>query len=557
MTPEFNLLTEKWIPVITLDTGQREEVSLQDVFRRAHHFKEVYDSSPVITISLYRLLLAILYRSYRFSEMEFNEKWLSLWQSQCFDDKPIADYLNRFANHFYLFHHEFPFFQIAGCEVVEKKTVNKQEIHVPNPDSILRLITEAPDGGGPTLFDHRMYTEPQHVTLAETARLLVAAQGFGTSASQTGRVRFSESGVPINPSGRMMGICLNGATVWLEGDTLFETLMLNFSDYESPDDDMPPWECKDAVQQMQSSWRTPRVPKGRVQRFTWQGRALRLLLPEVHSENLVVSEVYYTQGDKYMQMIDDPMKVVITTDKDSYVRMNREKASWRDAHSLLSLQHRQSGRPAAAIRFVSDLIGYGDIPETLKHRRFTLHVAGLVNDPQAVAKVFLWRHDRMTVPAALLNNETLVGELQSLILEAEEWEDGKKELRRVGMARQLRERFQLMSEIYLSPNYRDRNGKVKPNGRKPDPKDIQRLTDALDPRRAYWARLETHFQTLLLGIADNPTGAAETWRDAVEAEAHCAFKEAVNSLGDTVRAQQAQARVFPYFRVASRRTQTS
>lgn len=550
MIPLFNLLNEAWIPVYTLD-GCLEEWSLRDVFQRAHLCKEVYDSSPVVTISLYRLMLAILYRCYRQDDSTFDQHWLALWNAQEFDNHGISAYFDRWEERFFLFHDEYPFYQVAGCEVVRKEKVGKQEVYTTNPDSILRIITEAPDGGGPTLFDHRLYTEPQNISLPIVARLLVASQGFGTSASQTGRVRVGKSEV-IDPSGRMTGLCLNGATVWLEGDTLFETLMLNYADYFSPDVDAPPWEYDGIGQKMRDSWNLSHVPKGRVERLTWQGRMISLVQPDVAENRPAVNEIHYTQGEKYKQIIDDPMKVVVTTDKDSYVRMNREKASWRDIHSFLSLQENRKGRPAAAIRFVSNLIAYEDISNTLKHRLFSLNVAGLVNDK---AKIFLWRHDRMTIPASLLNDEERVQELQNLIEQAEEWESGKGKGRQVGMAQQLRERFQQVCELYLSPNFRDREGKPNPGGRKPDSKDIDHLTDALDPRRAYWARLETHFQALLLDIADDPAGASKRWLDAVEMEACCAFDEAINGLGDSIRAQQAVARVFTGFRVASRRTQ--
>lgn len=58
---EFNLIDEPWIPCIALD-GQSIEYGIRDTLLKAHELREICDDSPLVTVALHRLLLAILYR---------------------------------------------------------------------------------------------------------------------------------------------------------------------------------------------------------------------------------------------------------------------------------------------------------------------------------------------------------------------------------------------------------------------------------------------------------------------------------------------------------------
>jgi len=51
-----------------------KEVSLTELFEQAHELRSVTDSNPLVVASVYRLLLAILYRSLQLPDEV--EKWL-------------------------------------------------------------------------------------------------------------------------------------------------------------------------------------------------------------------------------------------------------------------------------------------------------------------------------------------------------------------------------------------------------------------------------------------------------------------------------------------------
>ncbi len=64
MTFSFNLIEEPFIPCVRLD-GQTVEYGLADTLLKAPEIADLRDGSPLVTIALHRLLLAILHRCYQ------------------------------------------------------------------------------------------------------------------------------------------------------------------------------------------------------------------------------------------------------------------------------------------------------------------------------------------------------------------------------------------------------------------------------------------------------------------------------------------------------------
>lgn len=60
---EFNLIDMDWIPCTDLD-GKSVLYGIQNTLLKAHELREVCDESPLVTVALHRLLLAVLYRAY-------------------------------------------------------------------------------------------------------------------------------------------------------------------------------------------------------------------------------------------------------------------------------------------------------------------------------------------------------------------------------------------------------------------------------------------------------------------------------------------------------------
>src|SRR4051812_27990013 len=105
MIMPFLLTTEPWIPVRTLD-GAHTEWSLAATLARAHEIECVHDPSPLITLALHRLLLAILHRV--FGPRDF-ATWRTLFERGSFDMDVLGAYFEQWRERFDLLHPERPF----------------------------------------------------------------------------------------------------------------------------------------------------------------------------------------------------------------------------------------------------------------------------------------------------------------------------------------------------------------------------------------------------------------------------------------------------------------
>ena len=110
MQPTFNLVTEPWIPVVTL-SGQWQELSLREVLAQAHELRSITDNNPLTTAALHSLLLAILHRAIA-GPKNYTE-WKQLWHKQNLLDPRLENYLTDWQHRFDLFAPDYPFYQTA------------------------------------------------------------------------------------------------------------------------------------------------------------------------------------------------------------------------------------------------------------------------------------------------------------------------------------------------------------------------------------------------------------------------------------------------------------
>ena len=81
--PAFNLLDEPWIPCVFLGSGALQELGLRDTLVRAHEIRAIVDPSPLVTVALHRLLLAVLHRV--FGPLNA-AAWARLWEQERLDE---------------------------------------------------------------------------------------------------------------------------------------------------------------------------------------------------------------------------------------------------------------------------------------------------------------------------------------------------------------------------------------------------------------------------------------------------------------------------------------
>lgn len=512
---EFNLIDEPWIPCITLD-GSSMEFGIRDTLLKAHELREISDDSPLVTVAIHRLLLAILYRAHG-CPSNFG-RWKELYARGKFDPKTVSVYLEQWKNRFYLLDDEHPFYQMSGLETN-------------NPVSVNRLAIECASGNNATLFNHCVDEEDMSWSLERAARQLLACQSFASGGGNSGNVTINGKNEKLpNLSD---AIALRGITVWIQGQTLFSTLMINMP---TKDESFPSWEL-DSTHKYRDKGRgkDKKINRsiGIVDRFTWQSRLIRFI-----PNGTSISRMFSTQGRSADKSIGDPMKAYRTFKEKgiSTVSLSSNKAAWRDAHAILTIPPAGSGEKRPECFNVLARASMNSVISNNEH--FLAQVVGLASPPNKAAKFLIWRHERLPAPPAFLGDENLSKRerLGGLLESAEQ------------VARVLNNRVRRIAKLYLSPRSESLDG------RQPDKDEVTRIVNAIDPRPAYWARLEKHFFDLMENLPgdwdgsagdwkpDDQQTATRAWRGAIKQEAKRALEESIRCLGMTARAVSAVAR---------------
>lgn len=287
----YNLLDEPWI-VGVLDGGRHAEMSLLDVFRRAHEVRCLGGEVPTQAFAVLRLLLAILHRAVQGPATV--DDWIRVRDDWELTVRRVEEYLKRYRDRFYLFHPTDPFMQVAGLGSSS------------NESPLERLIADVPTGE--PFMTTRLGRGLQRLSPSEAARWLVHAHTFDTSGIKTG-----VSGHPRAKNGKVFpeGVSWGGRLggVYAEGDDLRETLLLNLVALDEPElglrhgpEDAPVWE-------------RPRIgvgpdpsgtePRGVVDAYTWQSRRIRLV---TDAESVVAVVLTYGDGISASNRMDvEPM----------------------------------------------------------------------------------------------------------------------------------------------------------------------------------------------------------------------------------------------------------
>lgn len=515
MTQQFNLIDEPWIPII--DRSGARDVGILQALVSAHELIEIDDASPLVSVALHRLLLAIMRRALK-GPAGF-KAWSELCKNGKFDSEVVEKYLEEWRDRFDLVSAEHPFYQVAGLSSEDTKPISE-------------LALERACGNNATLFDHSSDETAVRWSAPTAARYLVAAQSFAVGGGQCSDVTIGGK-IEKRPN-RTHAVAFSGMNVWTQGATLFETLMINLTlaQFDEGDKDKPPWEL-DRSHEYRDRWISAKKRRtvgsnGVVDNFTWQSRLVRLIPNDDSTGELTFSKIYFSQGRSLDESATDPMKVYFVPDKKEgrkTLSLRVDKAPWRDAHAIFMLRSREEkeSRPEC----FNVIARAKDEGVFSSQKLVTVRVAGMANDK---AKIFLWRSERMPVAPDVLTDEDLIEHIDFLLKEAEK------------VALELNQRTRKVATFYLRQD----------SELKPDKDAVSDLTKTIDPRPAYWARLERHFHKTLIDLPEDKEEDASNWREGgvsaewrahLREEAERALRESVRSLGMSARAIQAIARV--------------
>jgi CRISPR system Cascade subunit CasA len=281
----FNLLEDRWLPVIPLNGPAAEEVSLAGLLRDARRYRRLAGTTPTMTAALHRIVLALVHRVYGPASLC---RWGELWQAERgFPCEDLAAYAAAYGSTFELFDSSRPFLQ---CPALAGKKAS----------STATLVAYRATGSNTTLFDHTTAGEMPVLAPAEAARWLVTTLMYDTGGTKTPytTTRFSETGL-----GNRFGC------VVVEGASLHETLLLNTVIYDPAAErpwmtsrqDRPAWEAD----QPPGPEPDERPPYGWTDLLTWPSRRI-LLRPTQHAEDhAAVTGVVLAPGTRMRASLAD------------------------------------------------------------------------------------------------------------------------------------------------------------------------------------------------------------------------------------------------------------
>jgi CRISPR system Cascade subunit CasA len=280
----FNLIDESWIRVAK--GTEICTVGLHELFKNAHEYDGLAGELPTQDFAVLRLLLAIIYGSL-YKNVQNDDDAIYLWErlynAGRFDMNVIGSYLEQYRERFYLFHDEFPFYQVPG---IKGTTGYTRKLN----GEISESGTDPKKPQKVRIFSSIGGEAKNAMSFAEAARWLLHLNGYDDTSGKQSKDTKSVSGKLDSAGAGWLGQ-LGG--VYLKGCNLFETLILNFCVL---DHNGAPWQLGKAVWEMPVK-RDERSliskPEDPLTLFTLQSR--RILL--TREENTVVG--YQILGGDY------------------------------------------------------------------------------------------------------------------------------------------------------------------------------------------------------------------------------------------------------------------
>ena len=478
----FDLIHEPWIPCLDLQ-GSKKNMGLLSILLEAHKLRSVSADVPPATAAILRLLMAVLHRNFG---PEDEAAWLEIWNKGQFDVDTLQAYFDQWRQRFDLFHPDKPFFQKRDLAVNERP--------------IDSLLMHKASGNSATLFDHSTELKGIFFSPASAAQALITTQSFGLAGLCNPGMGLFYTDAP----------CARGMVLFLSGETLFETLMLNLAPYDFQDlltkekVDRPAWESDDPFIPHRIQ------PLGYLDFLTWQTRRI-YLIPEVIGGVLGVRQVMASPGLDLEPEFLNPMYSYDQTQQDTkkYLRFHEARGVWRDSAVLLDYQNTDHLAPRA-IHWVARLIAKGVLSKTV----LKITAMGMDTDP-GKQKVFSYRSEVFSFSTKYFLNPALTDMLRAALEQAEETN------------RMLWAALSKLGALILSSA-----ADVVEAPMQISPKNAQALYQHWGSEFFFWDEVRNHFDQMLTLLAQDQTKATQYWERAVQKVAWQSFLYAVRMSGE-------------------------
>jgi len=487
MTYSFNLIDQPWIPCARMD-GRVAEFSLRETLEKAHELRGLQGDSPLETAAMYRLLLAVIHSALRGPANK--TEWSKLWKAKQLDIKRVNAYLDKWHSRFDLFDEKRPFYQTKDDQMVEKNALQ---------------LTHGM-GTANELFVHETVIETIVLSCAQATRMLLAGQLFGLGGLVHPKFKNLTS-APL----------LRGITFLVEGNTLFETLLLNSLQYTgnkpmpNHGNDAPTWE-------MEKPFENREQTNGYLDYLTWQNRKLFLVPEGEEAGKAVIGKIFIARGLDLDKGVEDPFKQYSKKDTGwRHLPFTENRSLWRDSHTLLKRNKPDDYHPPQTFDWLSLLLQETDCLEYKQIYRYMALGAGVHYKD---AKIYFYRHENMPLPLSYFADENLVEKLTTAITYAEDTKSG------------LWRATSTMAKILIASSSDEKGG------RQPDPGDVAKLLKHWGAEINYWAKLETAFMKFLEDLP-NDSSAMDRWKERLQQTAWDALAGAERFAGESTTALKA------------------
>ncbi len=487
--PSFNLWSEPWITAET-PQGALETVSIKTVLTRAQAYRTLFDTSPLVVVSIHRLLVAILQDMFN---LQRKRHLINLWNANAFPSDKIEQFGREYAHRFDLFSEATPFLQSADIPLYpEKKGKGK---------AIGYLLQEQTAGTAVTHYNHT-YDSDQLLCAACCAKGLLTIPAFASSG-----------GAGIKPS-------INGVPpiyVIPGGETVYHSLLASLTtpnfqpDIADRQNDTPWWRHDPNVGEKEELLRV-----GYLHSLTFPARRVRL-----HPEKMDRAcsrcgekrtwgafEMVFKMGEsrpKESAFWRDPFAAYnIRKDKVIPIRPRDGKAAWREFSGLFLSQNEGNTQYRPSIIGQLEVV-QGETPYN-DATPYPFQVVGLRTDMKM--KIWEWEISGFLVPPMVLSDADSAIKIQNAITFAEECE------------------FRVLRRMYKQHF----SGESKQH---PDAKPIKGSTAVYTQMlHAYWQQLGDAFHDWIMRFTPDADVEEifEAWLQTVIRTGESTFRHAANQL---------------------------
>jgi len=528
----FNLIDEKWIPCID-DKGRIVELGILDTLISSQKYKDIYDQSPLVVVSIFRLLLAILHRNFG---PQNPDEWFALWKKESFNVEILKKYFKECYDMFYLFDEKSPFYQDIKLEVAKKHPIHY-------------LAEEFASGNNSTLFDHSYEASNDLFKPEVAARYLITRQLFSIGFGNSKPFHFKDS--PLT----------RGFTIMIIGNNLFESLMLNLISYskhrplQQIGEDLPWWEQENTLDPSKDG----SIPRGYLDYLTWQSRKI-LLFKASDSDMVIGCKIIQNHVIKKNSILD-PFKCYKISMKGEISPLNftEDKSLWRDLHVLFQTKSNYYKRPEI-FNWLARLQEY-DI--TLQEI-YRLRAIGFTTLKGKAGSILFWRQEFLPIPIEYLINTDLLDSLKECLNLAQEVSDILIERRKIKLKKKKPEQIWILAYLIIVKDGDTKISNIPFNttiedeisGQQLD--KIKNIESHFSLQRYYWPRLETPFKDLLVKLPKEKEfdengaliygkDAQREWAEIVRKTASDAFDKVSSIVGDSARVLKAWSKAKDLF----------